>query len=83
MLGFIRPEYDYDSLEALVDDIKMDCDVARRSLERDAYQKYRSDEWLRRFEWASGVDVNAVEKDVVGDGAKGEESGEGKSDGKL
>lgn len=30
MLGFIRPEYDYTSLEALVDDIKTDCDVASK-----------------------------------------------------
>jgi riboflavin kinase len=28
ILGFIRPEYDYTSLEALVEDIKVDCEVA-------------------------------------------------------
>lgn len=40
ILGFIRPEYDYVSKEALIDDIKTDCAVAVRSLQRPAYQKY-------------------------------------------
>ncbi|KAL2217736.1 putative riboflavin kinase [Thermoascus aurantiacus ATCC 26904] len=40
ILGYIRPEYDYVSLEALVDDIRIDCDVARRSLARPAYVGY-------------------------------------------
>jgi riboflavin kinase len=52
MLGFIRPEYDYVSLEALVDDIRTDCDVATRSLlERDAYARFKNDPWLREFGW--------------------------------
>ncbi|KAI5288962.1 riboflavin kinase [Ascosphaera aggregata] len=38
ILGYIRPEYDYVSREALIDDIKTDCDVAIRSLLRPAYQ---------------------------------------------
>ena len=37
ILGYIRPEKGYDSLEALVDDIRIDCEVARKSLDRDAY----------------------------------------------
>jgi riboflavin kinase len=40
VLGYIRPEYDYISREALVEDIRIDCDVARRSLERDCYRVY-------------------------------------------
>lgn len=40
MLGFIRPEYDYVSMEALVEDIRVDCEVARASLLRDAYRVY-------------------------------------------
>jgi riboflavin kinase len=62
ILGYIRPEYDYVSLEALVEDIRVDCEVARKSLEREAYQRYLLDEerdeddevgrekkWLRTF----------------------------------
>ncbi|OJD10557.1 hypothetical protein AJ78_08468 [Emergomyces pasteurianus Ep9510] len=40
VLGYIRPEYDYVSLEALVEDIRIDCEVARRSLERSGYLCY-------------------------------------------
>lgn len=61
ILGYIRPEYDYVSVEALVEDIRVDCEVARRSLLRDAYICYLQDrgteadavreqrEWLVRF----------------------------------
>lgn len=38
ILGFIREEKDYSSLEALVEDINTDCDVARKSLERAAWK---------------------------------------------
>jgi riboflavin kinase len=44
ILGYIRPEYDYVSLEALVEDIRVDCEVARKSLERPAYQRYLLEE---------------------------------------
>ncbi|KKK12194.1 hypothetical protein ARAM_003800 [Aspergillus rambellii] len=44
MLGYIRPEYDYVSLEALVEDIRVDCEVARRSLMRSAYRVYLGEE---------------------------------------
>lgn len=40
ILGYIRPEFDYVSLEALVEDIRVDCEVARESLLRDAYKAY-------------------------------------------
>lgn len=59
MLGYIRPEYDYVSMEALVEDIRIDCEVARASLLRPAYRVYldgNEDEkvnaqrdWLRLF----------------------------------
>ena len=44
ILGYIRPEYDYVSLEALVEDIRIDCEVARRSLSRKAYLCYLQEE---------------------------------------
>ncbi len=47
ILGFIRPEYDYVSKEALVEDIREDIRVAQRSLARDAYQACKEDAWLR------------------------------------
>lgn len=40
ILGYIRPEYDYVSAEALIEDIRVDCEVARRSLQRGAYVQY-------------------------------------------
>lgn len=40
ILGYIRPEYDYVSVDALIDDIRVDCEVARQSLERRAYVCY-------------------------------------------
>lgn len=61
ILGYIRPEYDYVSVEALIEDIRIDCEVARRSLLREAYICYLQDrgtgtdavkeqrEWLVRF----------------------------------
>lgn len=38
ILGYIRPERNYDGLQALIDDIKFDCEVARRSLERERWR---------------------------------------------
>ena len=40
ILGYIRPEYDYVSREALIDDISVDCQVARASLAREKYRVY-------------------------------------------
>ncbi|KAI0864594.1 hypothetical protein F4860DRAFT_464780 [Xylaria cubensis] len=37
ILGFVRDEKDYSGLDALVEDIRIDCDVARQSLARDAW----------------------------------------------
>ena len=50
ILGFIRPEYDYVSKDSLVEDIRVDIEVARRSLDREAYQAFKNDEYLLRFE---------------------------------
>ncbi|KAL1955364.1 hypothetical protein VTO42DRAFT_8646 [Malbranchea cinnamomea] len=64
ILGHIRPEYDYVSLEALVEDIRIDCEVAKASLAREAYAVYMDNgdteteaskavesdrQWLRTF----------------------------------
>ncbi|PSN75648.1 riboflavin kinase [Corynespora cassiicola Philippines] len=46
ILGFIRPEYDYVSKDALVEDIREDIRVAQRSLDREGYKVYEGDEWL-------------------------------------
>jgi riboflavin kinase len=35
--GFIREEKDYAKLEALIEDINVDCDIARNSLNREAW----------------------------------------------
>lgn len=61
ILGYIRPEFDYVSMEALIEDIRIDCEVARQSLLREAYLRYLVDdgkgsegvnadrEWLVKF----------------------------------
>lgn len=49
ILGFIRPEYDYVSVESLVEDIRTDIDVAGRSLERAAYKRFKEERGLREF----------------------------------
>lgn len=38
IVGYIRDEKNYDGLDALIEDINTDCDVARRSLDRDAWK---------------------------------------------
>ena len=52
ILGYIRPELDYVSLEALVKDIKTDIEVARTSLERENWKKGGEDGYL----WGEGTD---------------------------
>ena len=37
IIGFIREEKDYPELKALIEDINVDCDVARKSLDREAW----------------------------------------------
>ncbi|KAF4553131.1 Riboflavin kinase-like protein [Elsinoe fawcettii] len=49
ILGFIRPEYDYVSLDSLVEDIRTDIDVSLKSLERETYQKHKGEKWLVDF----------------------------------
>lgn len=65
MLGYIRPEYDYVSKESLISDIKVDCDIARRSLERSAYERHKADACLKEFGWKDNVDVDQVEREVL------------------
>ncbi|KAJ9656067.1 riboflavin kinase [Neophaeococcomyces mojaviensis] len=81
MLGFIRPEFDYVSKESLIEDILTDCDVARRSLQRDAWRidgkteaEKEWEAWLRDFKWADGLsrqDVKQVEEKVLGGAGDG------------
>ena len=86
VLGFVRPEYDYASLEALVDDIRADCHVARRSLARPAYETHAAAAWLRDFGWWREEDVRRLEEETVGrgEGGGGEaDKADGAADGKL
>lgn len=43
VLGYIRPELDYTSREALIEDIEVDKRVALNCLERPRYQAYAND----------------------------------------
>ncbi|KAG0018612.1 riboflavin kinase [Podila clonocystis] len=43
VLGYIRPELDYTTLEALIEDINIDIEVAHRSLERPDYAAFKDD----------------------------------------
>lgn len=38
ILGYIRDEQNYDGLDALIEDINTDCEVAKKSLEREAWK---------------------------------------------
>ena len=60
ILGFVREELDYSGLEALIADINLDCEVAKRSLAREG--------WAPR-----GVEV---EVDVPGEGVRVVSGGE-------
>lgn len=55
ILGFIRPEYDYVDRESLIEDIRTDIEVARRSVEREAYRGFEADGYLRGFEGVEDV----------------------------
>ena len=50
ILGFVRPEKNYDSVDALVQDINTDVEVTRKSLGRPAWAKFRDDAWLAEEE---------------------------------
>merc|ERR1712025_1377638 len=43
ILGFIRPEQDFDSLEALVDAIRKDIEEGRKRGSEESWSKYRAD----------------------------------------
>ena len=49
VLGYVRPEYNYDSMQALIDDIEMDKRVTVNSLSRPLYQDYSRDPFLGRM----------------------------------
>ncbi|TKY88663.1 hypothetical protein EX895_002294 [Sporisorium graminicola] len=48
VLGYVRPEYNYDSMDALIEDIEMDKKVTVNSLARPLYQDYSRDPFLGR-----------------------------------
>lgn len=50
IFGFIRPEYDYVSKESLIEDINVDIEVAKRSLDREFYLKLKDEKYLVEFE---------------------------------
>lgn len=54
VLGFLREERDYASKEDLIKDIRMDVDIAGRSLRRKAYVKFAKDKALLKFEDEEG-----------------------------
>lgn len=47
--GFIRPECDYVSKESLIEDINVDIEVAKRSLERESYFRLKDEKYLLEF----------------------------------
>lgn len=47
VLGYIRPELDYVSVEALINDINFDIKVALNSLERPEYAKLKTDPFFK------------------------------------
>ncbi|KAN0064130.1 riboflavin kinase [Thecaphora frezii] len=49
VLGYVRPEYNYDSMDALIADIEMDKKVTINSLNRPLYQDYAQDPFLGKF----------------------------------
>ena len=55
LLGFIRKELDYVSLEALVGDIRMDIEVAGRSLSREGWRAVGQGRWLWGEEVVEGL----------------------------
>lgn len=42
LLGYVRPERDYETLEELIEDIKWDIEVAKKSLERPKYLEIKN-----------------------------------------
>lgn len=62
ILGFIRPERKYPSTEALVDDIRMDVEVARRSFAREAWSLRELGTGMLDGSWL----VRATEENIGG-----------------
>jgi riboflavin kinase len=46
ILGYIRPEYDYVSVEGLIKDISEDIEVTKRSLDREVWKGRLRDPYL-------------------------------------
>ncbi|CAJ0637411.1 13172_t:CDS:2 [Entrophospora sp. SA101] len=46
VLGYIRPERDYISVDSLIQDINFDIKVAENSLARDSYVSYKNDSFF-------------------------------------
>ncbi|POS82779.1 hypothetical protein EPUL_005006 [Erysiphe pulchra] len=53
LLGFIRKEWDYETMEKLIEDIAIDCEVTRRSLSRRNWN-LASEALGKEVEWLSG-----------------------------
>ncbi|KAI9794586.1 MAG: riboflavin kinase [Peltula sp. TS41687] len=67
ILGYIRPEFDYVSREALIEDILFDVEVARTGLERENYAVFREDGFLRLTgDGEEEVEEEEEKKDLVG-----------------
>lgn len=54
LMGFIRDEKDYNSLDDLIQDINIDCEVARMSLNRPSWTM-APDTRKKDLEWLSGI----------------------------
>lgn len=74
ILGFIRPEYDYVSKDALVEDIREDIRISQRSLARERYQRFKDEGWLRG---EGGESEGQVTGETKGEKTNGGESVEG------
>ncbi|TRM70424.1 hypothetical protein BD626DRAFT_423253 [Schizophyllum amplum] len=61
LTGFIREEKNYPALEALIEDIKIDCDVARNSLDRESWALRKAGKGTLDGSWLVRV---AVEKNL-------------------
>jgi len=46
ILGYIRPECDYESVESLIEDINEDIEVTKRSLDREKWKEAMKDGYL-------------------------------------
>lgn len=58
ILGFIRPEKDYESKERLIKDIEEDIEVTKTSLARPSYMTSSEDPYLTTFPQEAGKPDN-------------------------